>query len=106
LQNTVKYRILLRTIMTAALTTTRFDLKIDAHEKDIVARAAALMGTTMAGFMRSAAKEKAQELLDRDARLTMSAQDFDAFSLAIQGAFKPNKAMQNALKAAAKVQRA
>lgn len=30
----------------------RFDLKMDAEEKDIVSRAAALMGTTMAAFVR------------------------------------------------------
>ena len=92
--------------MSSALATTRFDLKMDASEKDIVARAAALMGTTMAGFVRSAVKEKAQELLERDALLRMSAQDFDQFSQAIQGAFQPNPALKAALNAAAKVQRA
>ena len=40
-------------------TTARFDLKIDAQEKDVIAKAAALMGTTMAAFVRVAAKEKA-----------------------------------------------
>ena len=42
-------------------TTARFDLKIDAQEKDVIAKAAALMGTTMAAFVRVAAKEKAHE---------------------------------------------
>ncbi|MEO8120787.1 MAG: DUF1778 domain-containing protein, partial [Rhodoferax sp.] len=45
-------------------TTARFDLKLDADDKDILSRAASLMGTTMAGFVRSAAKEKAQALLE------------------------------------------
>jgi hypothetical protein len=49
----------------------RFDLKMDADEKAIVAKAAALLGTTMAGFVRVAAREKAQLLLDREARLTL-----------------------------------
>ena len=89
--------------MNTALSTTRFDLKMDAADKDIVSRAAALMGTTMAGFVRSAVKEKAQELLARDALLR---QDFDQFSQAIQGAFTPNQALKDAMKAAAKVQRA
>ena len=40
-------------------TTARFDLKIDAQEKDVIAKAAALMGTTMAAFVRVAAREKA-----------------------------------------------
>jgi uncharacterized protein (DUF1778 family) len=92
--------------MGAALATTRFDLKMDAAEKDLVSRAAALMGTTMAGFVRSAVKQKAQELIDLDTRLQLSAQDFEAFSHAIEGAFQPNKALQGALKAAAQVQHA
>jgi uncharacterized protein (DUF1778 family) len=36
----------------------------DADDKALLARAASLMGTTMAGFVRSAAIEKAQTLLD------------------------------------------
>ena len=43
----------------------RFDLKLDAEDKDLLSRAASLMGTTMAGFVRSAAKEKAQTLLEQ-----------------------------------------
>jgi hypothetical protein len=41
-------------------TAARINLKMDADEKAIVAKAAALLGTTMAGFVRVAAKEKAQ----------------------------------------------
>lgn len=84
----------------------RFDLKLDADDKDLLLRAAILMGTTMAGFVRSAAKEKAQALLDQDARVTLSKRDFLAFNAAINGAFNPNPALQSALDAAAKVKRA
>lgn len=85
----------------------RFDLKMDASEKQIVSRAAALMGTTMAGFVRAAAKEKAQELLDRESRLTLSERDFAAFTSAIEGAFAPNPALKEALEGARrKVRRA
>lgn len=84
----------------------RFDLKMDAAEKDIVSRAASLMGTTMAGFVRAAVKEKALALLDRDARVTLSQNDFAQFSIAIQGAFTPNTALNSALTAAGKVKRA
>jgi uncharacterized protein (DUF1778 family) len=87
-------------------TTARFDLKLDADDKDILSRAASLMGTTMAGFVRSAAKEKAQALLEQEARVTLSKRDFLAFQAAISGAFKPNPALQSALTAAAKVKRA
>jgi uncharacterized protein (DUF1778 family) len=78
--------------------TARFDLKLDANDKDVLARAAALMGTTMAGFVRAAAKEKALALLDREARVTLSSADFAAFSAAINGAFAPNAALRKAMK--------
>ncbi|MEO7559093.1 MAG: DUF1778 domain-containing protein [Nitrosospira sp.] len=84
----------------------RFELKMDAEEKDVVSRAAALMGTTMAAFVRTAAKEKARELLDRESRITMTARDFQAFTAALDEAFMPNAALQNAMSAARKVKRA
>ena len=87
-------------------TTARFDLTIDAADKDIIARAASLMGTTMAGFVRSAAKEKAQDLLDRESRITLSQRDFAAFASALNGAFTPNAALRSALTASSQVKRA
>ena len=75
----------------------RFDLKMDAGDKDIVARAAALMGTSMAGFVRTAAKEKALALLERESRVTLSKRDFAAFAKALDGAFAPNRALKGAL---------
>jgi uncharacterized protein (DUF1778 family) len=85
--------------------TARFDLKLDAADKDVLARAAALMGTTMAGFVRAAAKEKALVLLDREARITLSSADFAKFSAAINGAFAPNATLRNAMKDAARTVR-
>jgi uncharacterized protein (DUF1778 family) len=84
----------------------RFDLKMDFEDKDVVSRAAALVGTTMSAFVRTAAKEKARELLDREARITMSAQDFKAFTSALGAAFAPNLALKKALNAARDVRRA
>ena len=75
----------------------RFDLKMAPDEKAIVAKAAALLGTTMAGFVRMAAKEKAQQLLDREARLSLSERDFSAFANALDSAFAPNPALDRAL---------
>jgi uncharacterized protein (DUF1778 family) len=64
----------------------RFDLKMDVAEKEVVSRAAALVGTTMA--------------------ITMSEQDFQAFTKALNGTFTPNAALENALRAARKMKRA
>lgn len=83
----------------------RFDLKMDEEEKDVVSRAAALMGVTMAAFVRTAAKEKARELLDRESRVTMTVQDFQAFTMALNGAFTPNAALQKAMNAAREIKR-
>jgi len=79
-------------------TAARFNLKMDADEKAIVAKAAALMGTTMADFVRVAAKEKAQVLPDREARLTLSLRDFTAFASALSMAFAPTPALKAALR--------
>jgi len=46
-------------------------------------------------------------LLDRESRVTLSKRDFAALTLALNGAFTPNRALKGALaKAAAKVRRA
>ena len=88
-------------------TAERFDLKMNADEKAVVAKAAALMGTTMAGFVRAAAKEKAHVLLERETRLTLTGRDFAAFAHALNTAFAPNPALKQALtQARRKVRRA
>lgn len=73
-----------------------FDLKIDAQGKDVIAKAD-LMGTTMAAFVRVAAVERAQELLEREARIRLSQRDFEAFTQALDGACKPNAVLEKAL---------
>ena len=60
-------------------------------------KAAALPGTTMASFVRAAAKEKAQVLLEREARLTLTGWDFNAFARTLDSAFAPNPALKAAL---------
>jgi uncharacterized protein (DUF1778 family) len=85
----------------------RFYLKMDAAEKDIVSRAAAVMHTTMTGFVRAAAVERAIAVLERDSRVTLSKRDFAPFTKALNRAFTPNRALSGALaKARSKVRRA
>lgn len=55
------------------------------------------MGTTMAGFVRSAAKEKAQALLEREAGITLTRRDAEAFVAALDSAFRPNAALEQAI---------
>ena len=83
----------------------RFDLKMDVEDVEMVSRAAALVGTTMAAFVRTAAKEKAYEILDKESRIAMSAHDFQAFTQALNGEFAANDALKTAMNAAKNVRR-
>ncbi|MEI8363263.1 MAG: DUF1778 domain-containing protein [Betaproteobacteria bacterium] len=60
----------------------------------------------VSAFVRTAAKEKARELLDLESRITMTAQDSQSFITALNGAFMPNSALQKAMDAAHEVNRA
>lgn len=75
----------------------RFDLKLDKNDKELFSEAASLMGTSMASFVRAAAKEKARSVIDRQTQLTLSRRDFKAFSAALDQAFVPNEPLQEAL---------
>jgi uncharacterized protein (DUF1778 family) len=88
------------------MTAVRFDMLMEQEDKDALSRAASLLGITMASFVRMAAREKASELLEREARLHMTAQDFRAFAAAINQPFAPNVALQQAMQAAHGVGRA
>jgi uncharacterized protein (DUF1778 family) len=81
-------------------TPARFDLKLAKEEKELFSEAAALMGTTMAGFVRAAAKEKARALIEQERRVILSPKDFAAVAAALDNAFAPNKALRSAIKRA------
>ncbi len=84
----------------------RLDLKMEHDEKAILARGAAIMGTSVSAFVRAAAKEKAADLIERESRISMNAADFAAFATAINKPFNPNAAVKKALRAARTVKRA
>ncbi|MFZ0498837.1 MAG: DUF1778 domain-containing protein [Steroidobacteraceae bacterium] len=78
----------------------RFDLRLESGEKELFSEAAALMGTTMAAFVRVAAKEKARALLEQERRILLSPRDISALAAALDNAFEPNKALRAAIKRA------
>lgn len=81
-------------------TSARFDLRLESGEKELFAEAAALMGTSMAAFVRAAAKEKARVLLERERRIALSPRDMSALAAALGNAFAPNKALRAAIRRA------
>ncbi len=65
------------------------------------------MGTAAAGSVSVAAQDRAQVLLDRESRLTLTARDFGALATALDSAFTPNPALKSAVaKVRRKVRRA
>lgn len=81
-------------------TPARFDLKLAKDEKELLSQAAALMGTTMAGFVRTAAKEKARALVEQERRVALAPRDLEIIATALDSAFAPNKALKAAMKRA------
>jgi uncharacterized protein (DUF1778 family) len=79
------------------MSSARFDLKLEPEDKELLVSGAALMGSSIAGFVRMAVREKALSLLEREARLNVSSADFRAFTRALDGAFQPNVALRGAL---------
>lgn len=78
----------------------RFDLRLETDEKELFSDAAALMGTTMAAFVRAAAKEKARALLEQERRVVLSPRVISALAAALDNAFEPNKALRAAIESA------
>ncbi len=76
----------------------RFDLKLERQEKELLSQAAAIMGTTMAGFVRAAAVEKARALIEQERRIALSPEDFAAVAAALDRAFSPKKALRTAFR--------
>ncbi len=77
----------------------RFDGKIPRHQKETIREASALMGESMAGFVFSAAYERAQEILEREKVWKLSASQSRAFVEACLKAAKPNAALKKAKEA-------
>jgi uncharacterized protein (DUF1778 family) len=81
----------------------RLDLTMKPEDKELLASAAALSGTTMANFVRMAARDRARQVVEQESRIVLSEQDFVRFAEALQGKFAPNAALKRAMLRASKV---
>ena len=84
-------------------TTDRFEMVMKKIDKDLLSNAAALVGTTLANFVRMAAIERASAVVEQESRVLMTQRDFARFVKALDGDFQPNAALKRAMKRAAKV---
>ena len=72
----------------------RINLRTSPEAKALIERAAALMGTTVSGFMLQNAYEAAQRVVTDNDTLMLSQQAFEAFVAACEKPSKPNKALR------------
>lgn len=86
--------------MTVTTKTERLEMRLSREQRALLERAAALEGQAMASFVRSKLVESAQQVIDRHARTTLSARDFERFlhvldrqepSAALKAAFRRRK---------------
>jgi uncharacterized protein (DUF1778 family) len=79
---------------------TRLALDIERGDKELLWQAAALTGTTLASFVRTAAREKARAILEQEQQITLSPRDFAAITTALDRAFEPNTSLKTAISCA------
>jgi uncharacterized protein (DUF1778 family) len=83
--------------MPAANSTTesaRINLRTSPEAKALIERAAALMGTTVSGFMLQNAYEAARRVVADNDTLVLSQQAFEAFIDACENPSEPNEALR------------
>ena len=72
----------------------RLDLKLSAADKQLLARATAIEGLSMAVFVRLAVRQRAAEAIQREQQLLLSQRDFTAFHAAIGQPFAANAELE------------
>jgi len=72
----------------------RINLRTSADAKAMIERAAALMGTTVSGFMLQNAYEAARRIVSENDTLMLTQRDFDAFAESMEHPPKPKAALR------------
>lgn len=75
----------------------RLDLRLDAADKDLIARAAALRGVPVSAFVRDAVLREADAAMAAELTVTLSAEESRHFLAALDKPFKPNTRLQKAM---------
>ncbi len=81
----------------------RLDLRLNAADKDRIARAAALRGMPVAAFVRDAVLREAEAAMAAELTVTLSAAESRRFLAALDKPFKPNARLKKAMAGAARL---
>ncbi|MDP1526612.1 MAG: DUF1778 domain-containing protein [Rhodocyclaceae bacterium] len=73
----------------------RINLRTSPEAKALIERAAALMGTTVSGFMLQNAYEAAQRVVNDNDTIMLSQRDFEAFIAACETPSEPTQALRD-----------
>lgn len=85
--------------------TARLDLRLDARDKDRIAKAAALRGMPVSSFVRDAVLREAEAVIAAEAVVALSEAESRRFLEALDAPFRPNARLEKALQAAARLTR-
>jgi uncharacterized protein (DUF1778 family) len=81
----------------------RLDLRLEARDKDRIAKAAALRGMALSAFVRDAVLREADTTIAADTVVTLSGPESRRFLAALDAPFQPNARLQKAMDAAARL---
>lgn len=81
------------TAVRAHIDSARINLRTSPEAKALIERAAAIMGSTVSGFMLQNAYEAASRLIEQQERITLSDRDRDVFLDAIENPAEPTQAL-------------
>ncbi|MCL6350502.1 type II toxin-antitoxin system TacA family antitoxin [Pectobacterium polaris] len=82
-------------------TTARLDLRLNAHDKERITKAAALRGIAVSAFVRDAVLREADTAIAADTAVTLSEQESRRFLAALNQPFLPNDRLYKAMEEAA-----
>ncbi|MDR2208899.1 MAG: DUF1778 domain-containing protein [Azoarcus sp.] len=85
--------------------TARLDLRLESHDKDRIAKAAALRGMAVSAFVRDAVLREADTAIAADTVVTLSEDESRRFLAALDEPFRPNARLKKAMDAAARLTR-
>ncbi|HET6629996.1 MAG TPA: DUF1778 domain-containing protein [Woeseiaceae bacterium] len=78
-------------------TAARLDLRLDAKDKDRIARAAALRGVPVSTFVREAVLREADAAMATELTVTLAAAESRRFLDALEKPFRPNTRLKKAM---------
>lgn len=86
-------------------TSARLDLRLEARDKERIAKAAALRGLAVSAFVRDAVLREADTAIAADTVVALSGQASRRFLAELDAPFRPNARLQEAMDAAARLPR-